>query len=88
MPHPPPEGFKTSAMQGQFGQSRYAPAEPPDFLNHEGCEFLLISASDDIEDELGLDLKTEQAGEANESCSDLVRTFGASTKALFQGTWV
>ncbi|XP_048318176.2 uncharacterized protein LOC107428086 [Ziziphus jujuba] len=79
-------------LQGQFGQSRYAPADPPDFLNYEGCEFLLISASDDIEDELGLDLKTEQAqtGESNESCSDLVKTFGetASTKALFQGTWV
>ncbi|KAL0005415.1 hypothetical protein SO802_012976 [Lithocarpus litseifolius] len=75
-------------LHGQFGQLRYCPADPPDFLNYEGCEFLLISASDDIEEELGLELKTE--GESDASCSDLVRTFGetASTSALLKGTWV
>ncbi|BBG98683.1 Mitochondrial transcription termination factor family protein [Prunus dulcis] len=61
-------------LQGQFGNLRYCPADPPDFLNYEGCEFLLISASDDIEEELGLELQTE--GEAVESCSDLIKTFG------------
>ncbi|TXG69614.1 hypothetical protein EZV62_004549 [Acer yangbiense] len=72
-------------LQGQFGPKRYCPADPTDFLNHEGCEFLLISASDDIEKELGLELETEE-GEADESCSDLVKTFGetASTKPLHQ----
>ncbi|KAK4837390.1 hypothetical protein QYF36_005065 [Acer negundo] len=76
-------------LQGQFGHKRYCPADPPDFLNYEGCEFLLISASDDIEKELGLDLDTEE-GEADESCSDLVMNFGetASTKPLLQCTWV
>lgn len=47
-------------LHGQFRQLRYCPADPPDFLNYEGCEFLLISASDDIEEELGLELKTEK----------------------------
>ncbi|KAJ0084716.1 hypothetical protein Patl1_30294 [Pistacia atlantica] len=76
-------------LQGRFGQKRYSPADPPDFLNYEGCEFLLIAASDDIEEELGLELETEEL-EAKECCSDLVKTFGetASTSALFQGTWV
>lgn len=76
-------------LQGHFGQKRYSPADPPDFLNYEGCEFLLIAASDDIEEELGLKLETED-GEANECCSDLVKTFGetASTSALFHGNWV
>jgi hypothetical protein len=72
-------------LQGQFGQRRYSPADPPEFLNYEGCELLLISASDDIENELGLELKTDP------SCSDLVNTFGestVSTGALFKGTWV
>ncbi|CAB4302615.1 unnamed protein product [Prunus armeniaca] len=75
-------------LQGQFGNLRYCPADPPDFLNYEGCEFLLISASDDIEGELGLELQTE--GEAVESCSDLIKTFGetASTSSLLRGTWV
>ncbi|KAL3739637.1 hypothetical protein ACJRO7_020970 [Eucalyptus globulus] len=75
-------------LQGQFGQLRYSPADPPDFLNYEGCELLLISASDDIEEELGLELKAE--GEADPSCSDLLETFGetAPVDALLRGTWV
>ncbi|KAF8029258.1 hypothetical protein BT93_E1816 [Corymbia citriodora subsp. variegata] len=75
-------------LQGQFGQLRYSPADPPDFLNYEGCELLLISASDDIEEELGLELKAE--GEADPSCSDLLKTFGetAPADALLRGTWV
>ncbi|XP_039167790.1 uncharacterized protein LOC104446633 [Eucalyptus grandis] len=75
-------------LQGQFGQLRYSPADPPDFLNYEGCELLLISASDDIEEELGLELKAE--GEVDPSCSDLLETFGetAPVDALLRGTWV
>ncbi|TYI40157.1 hypothetical protein ES332_A02G144000v1 [Gossypium tomentosum] len=74
-------------LQARFGNTRYHPADPPDFLNYEGCEFLLILASDDIDKELGLELETE--GEADPSCSDLVRTFGdtASTTPLFKGIW-
>lgn len=78
-------------LQGEFGNLGYHAADPPDFLNYEGCELLLIAASDDIEEELGLDLKTEMDGNAEEerkscedddegeeckSCSDLVKTFG------------
>ncbi|KAJ0087419.1 hypothetical protein Patl1_07405 [Pistacia atlantica] len=77
-------------LQGRFGQKRYSPADPPDFLNYEGCEFLLIAASDDIEEELGLELETEEL-EAKECCSDLVKTFGETRHQLvhfFQGTWV
>ncbi|XP_076955123.1 uncharacterized protein LOC143629850 [Bidens hawaiensis] len=71
-------------LQGQFGKLRYHAADPPDFLNYEGCEFLLISASDDIHQELGLEI------EEDASCSDLVNTFGetASTDALYRGVWV
>ncbi|EXC33645.1 hypothetical protein L484_013842 [Morus notabilis] len=76
-------------LQGQFGHRRFAAADPPDFLNYEGCEFLLIAASDDIEEELGLDLKAEECDQEEKSCSDLVRTFGeiGSAKPLFEGTW-
>lgn len=76
-------------LQGQFGNLKYSGADPPDFLNYEGCEFLLIGASDDIEEELGLELKTE-GGELDESCSDLGKMFGetASTTPLLKGTWV
>ncbi|KAJ1698210.1 hypothetical protein LUZ63_006722 [Rhynchospora breviuscula] len=77
-----------ASLQGCFGRKRFSPADPPDFLNYEGCEFLLISASDDIEEELGLELKTEC--DDDEKCSsDLLQMFGdaASTKPLLSGTW-
>ncbi|CAA0829516.1 Unknown protein, partial [Striga hermonthica] len=80
-------------LQGILGHGkRFSPADPPDFLNYEGCEILLISASDDIEEELGLELKPDsQEGEARE-CSDLLETFGEiapnSTRPLFEGTWL
>lgn len=80
-------------LQGQFGKKRYNPADPPDFLNYEGCEFLLIAASDDIEEELGLELKTEVENSHDPSCSDLVHIFGESSsgsisiRPLLEGTW-
>lgn len=79
-------------LQGQLGHVRFAPADPPDFLNYEGCEFLLISASDHTEDELGLELLTEE-GEHDASCSDLLDTFKfedtatPSTVPLLKGIW-
>ncbi|KAL6525419.1 hypothetical protein OROHE_015726 [Orobanche hederae] len=77
-------------LHGQFGSKRFGPADPPDFLNYEGCEFLLISASDDIEEELGMELRPETDDQSGPDCSDLVRTFGldaAPTAPLFEGTW-
>ncbi|KAL3632796.1 hypothetical protein CASFOL_025780 [Castilleja foliolosa] len=78
-------------MQGLLGHQKFHPADPPDFLNYEGCEFLLISASDDIEQELGLELEPEQDDDEEEECSDLVKTFGddvTPTRPLFEGTWL
>lgn len=71
-------------LQGQLGHVKFGAADPPDFLNYEGCEFLLISASDHIEQELGLDLHTDP------SCSDLLNTFGdaAPTSPLLKATWL
>ncbi|CAL9772128.1 unnamed protein product [Musa acuminata subsp. burmannicoides] len=75
-------------LQGQFGKRRFGPADPPDFLNYEGCELLLIAASDDIDEELGLELRTEC--EADAKCSDLLQVFGetAASKPLLSGAWV
>ena len=63
-------------LQGAFGSRRYAPLDPPDLLNYEGCELLLIAASDDVEDELGLQLEDGEGEnqQAAASCSDLVAT--------------
>lgn len=84
-------------LQGKFGNLRYSPADPPDFLNYEGCEFLLISASDDIKEELGLELEGEAVGGSGDQrqpdpcCSDLISTFdfgdSTTTNPLLRGTW-
>ncbi|GKC78898.1 ribonuclease H-like domain-containing protein [Tanacetum coccineum] len=70
-------------LQERFGKLRYHAADPRDFLNYQGCEFLLISASDNIHEELGVDVHEDS------SCSDLINTFGAetSTDALLKGIW-
>ncbi|KAJ9568479.1 hypothetical protein OSB04_004445 [Centaurea solstitialis] len=84
-------------LQAEFGKLGYHAADPPEFLNYQGCEFLLISASDDIQQELGLELKLPHDDDDDDdddgmdaSCSDLVNTFGdlAPTDALLKGIWV
>ena len=80
-----------ASLQGRMGKLRFTPADPPDFLNYEGCELLLISASDDLGEELGLELKVEvEETRTEKSCSDLVQMFGGavSSKPLLSGTWV
>lgn len=74
-------------IQAHLGHTRFGPADPPDLLNYEGCELLLISASDDIEEELGLELEPE--GDSDESTCDLLKTFGDDVEAtpLLRGTW-
>ncbi|CAL5432993.1 unnamed protein product [Camellia sinensis] len=75
----------TSSQFGGTRSKRKAAVFPAHLQGR--CEFLLISASDDIEEELGLDLKTECE---SEHCSDLVKTFGetVSTTPLLKGTWI
>jgi hypothetical protein len=38
--------------------------EPPDFLDFEGTELLFIGATEDVSEELGLELETEDESEA------------------------
>lgn len=58
-----------------------------DFLNYEGCEFLLILVFDDIEKELGVELEFE--GEGDEFLCDFVKIFGDDVDVifLFCGIW-
>lgn len=50
---------------------------------------MLIVASDDIEEELGLELRVDDHDASN--CSDLLKTFGdmaVVAEPLLKGTWV
>ncbi|GKB26056.1 hypothetical protein Tco_0865457 [Tanacetum coccineum] len=48
-------------LQERFGKLRYHAADPPDFLNNQGCKFLLISASDNMREELGVDVHEDSS---------------------------
>jgi hypothetical protein len=47
-------------LQRRFGGRRFAPLDPPEFLDHSGTELVLIGASDDPRSELGIDLQPER----------------------------
>ncbi|MCO5576789.1 hypothetical protein L7F22_030609 [Adiantum nelumboides] len=74
-------------LQGNMGRYRFVSADPCDFLNYEGCEFILISASDNIEEELGVHLDVEH----DEKCSALLSLLGKkeplNVKPLLEGEW-
>ncbi|GJS54235.1 2-methylene-furan-3-one reductase-like protein [Tanacetum coccineum] len=54
--------LRTALKKGRgFGKLRYHAVDPPDFLNYQGCEFLLISASDNIREELGVDVHEDSS---------------------------
>jgi hypothetical protein len=64
-----PPGFGLSAsrrpdfpeeLRERFGRRRFIPADPPDLLNYEGAEVLLIGADVDVRGELSIDLDREQ----------------------------
>jgi hypothetical protein len=43
-----------------FRGRRFAPLAPPDFLNYEGAEIVLIGAAEDAERELGIDFDAQR----------------------------
>lgn len=65
---PPPPGSPAGTgrspqfpddLQARFGDRRFAPVDPPDFLDYEGAEVVLIGAAGDPAQELGIDLDSE-----------------------------
>lgn len=76
-------------LQAHFRDLRFIPVNPPDFLNYPGAELLLIGASDDISEELGIDLKPEDMTfNTAEIFTDLKLWKNERTiKPLFEGQW-
>jgi hypothetical protein len=70
-------------------QERFIPVDPPDFLDHEGAEILLVGARQDVYKELGLQLNPEHETEATAEVFNDLR-MGKSlhpTTPLFKGKW-
>jgi hypothetical protein len=95
-PSPPGVGLDESRraafpkeLQERFQGRRFIPAEPPDFLDYEGAEILLVGARQDVFAELGLELNPEHETEATaEIFNDLKmeRSLHPLTP-LFKGKW-
>lgn len=74
VPAPPGAGLRPRQkadfprrLQERFGERRFIAADPPDLLNYEGAELLLIGAAEDVSEVLGIRLdprrETEQSAE-------------------------
>jgi hypothetical protein len=76
-------------LKEHFGGRRFIPADPPELLDVEGFEFVLIGASEDVARELDVDLDPER--ETLES-ADIVRELNMRpdehpTEPLTEGKW-
>ncbi len=45
-----------------FADSRWVPIYPPESLDNEGAELVLIGGQDDLGEDLGIDLKSYRFG--------------------------
>ncbi|HJX27361.1 MAG TPA: hypothetical protein VJ885_05575, partial [Thermoanaerobaculia bacterium] len=76
-------------LQELFGSRRFIAVNPPDFLDHDGAELLLMGSADDPGEELGIDLDAEQETEAT---SDLFKELRMArerhpVEPLLAGKW-
>ena len=76
-------------LQNKFKQRRFVPAEPPEFLDYPGVELILIGASADIEEELGIELNpATETEDTAEILNDLrMRKSRHPIEPLFTGEW-
>lgn len=76
-------------LQERFHERRFIGAEPPDFLDYEGAELLLIAAAEDLSKELGVEIDTQ---DETEKTADMIRELHMRksrhpVEPLFKGTW-
>jgi hypothetical protein len=76
-------------LQGRFRDRRFAPLDPPTFLDQRGVEIVLIGAAHDASEELGVNLDDEVERGARSTVFDDLRIGRADrpTEPLFAGEW-
>jgi hypothetical protein len=75
-------------LQEKFGDRRLVPADPPDFLNYEGAEVVLIGASENAEQELGIEFRADEETECTADVpEDLKLPREIVREPLFEGRW-
>ena len=76
-------------LQKVFRDRRFCECDPPDFLNRKGTEFLLVAASEDVSEDLGIRLDTERE---SRSSADMFKDLKLDKSQhpldpLFKGEW-
>ncbi|MFW5703727.1 MAG: hypothetical protein ACOCXQ_02745 [Patescibacteria group bacterium] len=76
-------------LQERFEDRKFISVNPPDFLNHEYAELVLVGAAGDYTKELGIELNTE---EESLNTADVFEDLRISREhyplePLFHGTW-
>ena len=76
-------------LQNLFEERRFVPADPPEFLDYPGTELILIGASGDVEEELGIELDpATETEDTAEILNDLrMRKSRHPIEPLFTGEW-
>ena len=76
-------------LHARFGDRRWVSVDPPEFLDYEGSEIVLIGGKDDLGEDLGIDLQAHPEDEETaEIFQDLHLEKTARTiKPLFEGVW-
>jgi hypothetical protein len=74
-------------LQERFGSRRFLPAVPPEFLDYEGAELLLMGSAEDHELDIGLDPERE-----TEETADIFKELklareGHPVEPLLAGKW-
>jgi hypothetical protein len=76
------------SLQEKFRGRRFLPVDPPDFLDHDGAELMLIGAAEDPEKELGIAFKPDREDEHR---ADIFRHLKVPRELvrepLFEGKW-
>jgi hypothetical protein len=94
-PRPPDAGLDPDwdaefpkKLKEKFAGRKFAPVDPPDFLNYEGAELMLIGASEDPERELGVEFKPDRE---TEQTADVFKVLKlpreVARESLFEGEW-
>lgn len=76
-------------LRSLFRGRKFAETDPPELLDHEGTEIILVAAAEDVHDELGIDLNPEEEdAQSAEIFRELrVRKSERPVAPLLEGRW-
>jgi hypothetical protein len=77
------------SLQAIFHGRKWAPVEPPAFLNHQGTQILLVGAEPNVMKDLGINLEPQLEKEAQDAIfKDLhLQKSQHPSQGLFKGQW-